>query len=951
MFYKLIEQKRDEWLRSELCSVRGLLAYIESTGKMRDAQVEAIKTYLFLKIACNNRPLWKLFAEGKFNSLNIDSVRGTSAALVELKHNPAAAALLEYACLKDKKGKQLSSALENHILSHAADIDCEQAFKEIFYGVSYTDYLFSLPMGAGKTYLMAAFIYLDLYFAQLEPGNPAFAHNFMVLAPSGLKSSIVPSLRSIRNFDPSWIIPEPTAAQLKRMIHFEVLDEQRSASKSNRVKNPNAQKLANLQPFDDLMGLVAITNAEKVILDRLDSTTDEELLSADERKKTYLANELRHIIGQIPNLAIIIDEVHHAADGEIKLRQVVNQWSQGGNCVGVLGFSGTPYLEKAENVVLGENFSIKNTDLSNVVYHYPLAQGIGNFLKVPTVKHVDEVSESIIRRGVQEFCDEYSNTVYHDGTCAKLAIYCGLIETLEETVYPIVAEVLAEKGINPASAILKYHGGNKVYAQVENAEYEFASLDTPMSKIRVVLLVQIGKEGWDCHSLTSVILPHEKSCPRNMVLQTCCRCLRQVQRSAQESALIWLNESNASILNKQLMQRQNISLHEFCAKPVPKTRLINRYSRMDVLNVPPIDFYQLKVRYETLLLEDLVDTTTRLQKLEQVSAVEAKLVHAQDLEGRELALYEAEILTEAQTPITFVAWLHDIAKGSFSTLSISQLRQHEASLRMLYDKITARCEGGYDVLRPGYDHVQIKSLIRQAFVPVRDFVCREDVISTAASLLQINGLTSPVVAAESSIYYPAPDAVEQIVQADAAPQQIELTPEMQALMEQLKAMGGAVSFASQQHEERHRSYHYLPYHFDSRLEVEFFVRLLALQSLKDKKLEFYFNGDDSLTEFKIDCYHRHGNSWVYIGRYVPDFLILSRAPDGGVHKVIIIETKGEGFAAKHAKRRYFMETEFIRKNNERFGYARFDYLYLEDTQSMDSMLVKTHSAITSFFND
>ena len=38
-----------------------------------------------------------------------------------------------------------------------------QYFKKIFYDVNYTDYLFSLPMGAGKTYLMAAFIYLDLY--------------------------------------------------------------------------------------------------------------------------------------------------------------------------------------------------------------------------------------------------------------------------------------------------------------------------------------------------------------------------------------------------------------------------------------------------------------------------------------------------------------------------------------------------------------------------------------------------------------------------------------------------------------------------------------------------------------------------------------------------------------------------------------------------------------------
>ena len=101
--------------------------------------------------------------------------------------------------MKDKKGKQLAPELEKHIKQHADKLDYEALFKKIFYDVNYTDYLFSLPMGAGKTYLMAAFIYLDLYFAQNEPDNPAFAHNFMVMAPSGLKSSIVPSLKSIKN--------------------------------------------------------------------------------------------------------------------------------------------------------------------------------------------------------------------------------------------------------------------------------------------------------------------------------------------------------------------------------------------------------------------------------------------------------------------------------------------------------------------------------------------------------------------------------------------------------------------------------------------------------------------------------------------------------------------------------------------------------------------------------
>ena len=250
--------------------------------------------------------------------------------------------------MKDKGGNQLAPKLEQFIKQNADKIDYETAFKEIFYGVNYTDYLFSLPMGAGKTYLMAAFIYLDLYFAQNEPDNPAFAHNFMVMAPSGLKSSIVPSLKHIKEFDPSWIIPESKAAPLRKLIKFEILDEQKTANKSNRVKNPNAQKINNHQPLSDLMGLVAITNAEKVILDHYEVSLMPLFVSQQELYKIERANELREIIGKIPHLAIYIDEVHHAADGDIKLRQVINdEWAKSCTFNSVLGFSATPYLDKA----------------------------------------------------------------------------------------------------------------------------------------------------------------------------------------------------------------------------------------------------------------------------------------------------------------------------------------------------------------------------------------------------------------------------------------------------------------------------------------------------------------------------------------------------------------------------------------------------------------------------
>lgn len=209
MFYKLIQRKRDEWLSGESCPVKGVLRYIEEQGKMRDAQVDAIKTYLFLKIACGNKPLWQLFSEGDFLTVNTDNTPMTVRAREVLSTNKAAATLYEYSCLTNESGESISPALKAKIETTPGDIDFLKVFRDIFYGVEYSDYIFSLPMGAGKTYLMAAFIYLDLYFSGMEPDNPAFAQNFMILAPSGLKSSILPSIKTIQDFDPSWVLPEP----------------------------------------------------------------------------------------------------------------------------------------------------------------------------------------------------------------------------------------------------------------------------------------------------------------------------------------------------------------------------------------------------------------------------------------------------------------------------------------------------------------------------------------------------------------------------------------------------------------------------------------------------------------------------------------------------------------------------------------------------------------------
>lgn len=949
MFYKLIKKKCDEWINSSECPIYELIQYIQLRNKMRDAQIEAIKIYLFLKIACKNKPLWQLFSEGFFNSLDLNVMPLTIDERNYLNSNKAAAALLEYSFLKDKNGNQIAPELEKSVKKHDTGINCEAIFKKIFYNVNYADYLFSLPMGAGKTYLMAAFIYLDLYFAQNEPDNPAFAHNFMVLAPSGLKSSIIPSLRHIQEFNPTWIIPEPTASNLKRIIKFEILDEQKSAKKSNLVKNPNAQKINNHQPLEDLMGLVAITNAEKVILDRVGENAQESLFDKEELAKIRIANELRNMIGRIPHLSVFIDEVHHAADGEIKLRQVVEEWTKRHSFCGVLGFSGTPYLDKAEKVTLTDSFAIKNTDLSNVVYYYPLIQGVGNFLKVPEVKYADNDTETIVKNGVREFLDKYKDTVYANGTCAKLAIYCGQIETLEERVYPLVAHLLSEYGLIPAGTILKYHGGNKNYPQPEGSETEFASLDMPFSKVRIVLLVQIGKEGWDCKSLTGVILPQRGVCPTNMVLQTSCRCLRQVVKNGNESALIWLNKFNADTLNKQLKQQQNISLQELNQGKYKGAIQIERFSRMERQKVPPIDFYQLKVCYQTLITEEHPHTAEKLNNKNIFVESDAVLIHRQNLSGETLGHYLAK--KEEGESVTFHRWLYTIVKESFRTLDFGSLKTYEAVLENIFQRITLKDETGNIRYDNRYDQENIRSLIRKAFISKRDFSVKEEVVPCQASLLQIERLVSPFYVANDKPFFPSQEDVKAIVDWDANAQKKILSPEELALIEKMKKMGYAVPEPTDPHPERKQTYHYLPYRFDSGLEKEYFkdsiIPILMGQKLP---LEVYFNGDDTLTEFKIDCYKQIGKEWRYIGKYIPDFLLLSRNDDDSIHRIIIIETKGEGFSAKFANRKLFMETEFIRKNNEQFGYERFRFLYLEDTLSKSERERQTMNAIKDFFN-
>ena len=959
MLNNIIEKNKQIWLRSDSCPIKELLIYMRDKGALRDTQIEAIETYLYLKIEGENKPLWQLFSEGFFaNGTDLAALNINQTTRNYLSTHKNALALYNFARQPNGKTTLLPDLVQK-IIADPAALVYDQIIKNIFYGVEYADYLMSLPMGAGKTFLMAAFIYLDLYYAKNEPDNPAFAHNFLILIPSGLKSSIVPSLRSIEQFDPTWVIPDPAASELKRLLKFNILDEQKSSKRSNKARNPNAQKVNQILP--NPFGQVFVVNAEKVILDRLNLSKQLELIEKSEDEKDRFANELRNLIGKIPNLSLLIDEVHHAAKDDVKLRQVVNRWQKGGNITTVLGFSGTPYLASSEKIYIDDNSFFRFSQITNTVYYYPLVKAIQTFLKNPSVEIGYNLNRlQMIQAGVEDFQLRYENKVYGDGTIAKIAIDCSNIAALEEEVYPFLTAVL---NINP-SEILRFHRGNKLHPQPVGSEREFRSLDLPFSKKRYILLVQVGKEGWDCRSLTAVILSQKGDSPKNMVLQTSCRCLRQVDKGKVETAVIWLNDYNADVLNQQLRKEQQTSIEEL--NKLTKRGAVetaSRYSRMDFLELPPIDFYQLKVTYQS------VDTETEAFTQQKLDAL------LTGLDGLKTAVYiktttlgnldEGAVAVINQTGYaiaTFNQWLHIIARESFSDITTRQLHAFAAVLKRIFERITYE-ENGRRFWNELYDLYAINGRVRLAFNIKRELQTDAEIIPQEAHLLIVEKLKSTT---KSRHLYPNEIDTEKILRFDKSSTITHDESAVQTAYADMKAKMEAMGmefpltfeqFRQQQTNslavlKKDSTFHYLPYNFtQSGFEKEILQEILQLQNFTERGLELYYNGERGLTEFVITCFAKSGKYWKNIGRYTTDFLIIKRNPENAIHKALLIETKGEGFSNDpiFLQKKAFVQTKFLQQNNDKFGYERFDFLYLEDSHDIAQTITAVANKIDDFF--
>ncbi|MDI9356263.1 MAG: hypothetical protein QM536_04450, partial [Chitinophagaceae bacterium] len=268
-----------------------------------------------------------------------------------------------------------------------------------------------------------------------------------------------------------------------------------------------------------------------------------------------------------------------------------------------------------------------------------------------------------------------------------------------------------------------------------------------------------------------------------------------------------------------------------------------------------------------------------------------------------------------------------------------------------------------------YNHEKIQSEIRLAFHCKKEFETKSEIIPDTAKMLIVEKLES--IPFNNSLF-PDKEETKRILSMDEKNiEPIEQTDEdfhksyqlMVETMEQRGFGAFASSYTFDEHKKlnsltpaisaKNETLHYLPYNFfQSKFELKFLQEALTLKNIKENNLEMYYNGEKHLTDFRILCFAQKGTTWQRVGLYTPDFLVIKRK-NNVINKVLIIETKGSGYAEQKTfkLRKQFMETEFLKMNNGKFGYKKFEYLFLQDDAQFDDNLAKLNETLIEFFNN
>ncbi len=894
--FNLIENKASNWISQEKgrsqSVVGNLMKYIEKENKLREPQRQAIEVYLWLKFVGDNKKVSDIIRDG----LLYDEETARGYGNYHTFGSDFTTQFLNQ-FFQDNDVKKLHTQLVNDPKSEK--INWGKVLEELLHNYTYPNYLFSLPMGAGKTYLMACFIYLDLYFANLYKTDKRFAHNFIVLAPQASKTAILPSLQTIKNFNPEWILPSKEADRIKQIIQIEILDALSSQRKDKlQGNNPNLEKVNRISQTKKF-GMVFITNAEKVVLEKYDEKDlvyiDPNSLLYDEKKASDILklNELREKLSHTPFLGVILDEVHHSygvnsEQTEKRLRNAVNILDQHKNVVSVLGLSGTPYVR--HKVKIGNDEIVLN-QIQDIVYNYYLNQGIGRFLKIPEIKKVDVKEDLFIKQALTDFFDNF-DIKYGNGTKSKIVFYCPSIQVLNDKILPVIQEWYKKKRNGKEAEIFKFYtSDNKENKLPKDSLAIFNNLDKPYSDKRVILLVAIGTEGWDCKSLTAVVLPRQKT-TKNFVLQTTCRCLREVENASQERALIYLEKENYKTLDAELQENYDLHISDLKFNSQPQIVVNVREPKLGKLK-----YKQVETRYQILSKKAVSKNLNNFDftKIKDSYKYEERVIKGKIGKAGINAEVEEKGLELDKTDYLFNDFIYDLASATFGKFNENDLlAEHKKELETIFTKLQA--EFDWIAKNP---NLEINDVIKYLVAFLMDEIeYKKETITSDVEIELLEWQTKN----PSMALYTASGALAKFM-----PKITEHNKELyKKHPEDLRDEADSL-------DPNKISFNYVPYKMDSSFEINALSEMLKIGELAS--LEVYYNGykDNRLQSFYIQTPK---------GVYTPDFLILKRNGKK-IDKILIVETKGEIYYDEEFKQKeQFVKNDF-KKYNPNFTYVSF----------------------------
>lgn len=656
---------------------------------LRTPQFEALEMYVFVKEFLNNQKVKDMFADwakhkGKF---------------------------------ENREGFQIQKNRDGIFQGTFFDDMTEEVYNDVFdmlknQDQEYPNYIYALTMGTGKTILMATCIFYEFILASKFPKDSRFCHNALVFAPD---KTVLESLREIKTFDLAKVIPSEYVNFLVGNLKFHYLDD--TSTTLNTIDGSdfniiisNTQKIILKEVHKEKTAVDKLMNDSyeqmKLELEGMDDFTKELYGDLDSLKdeKEVTANQRFEKIIRLTQLGVYVDEAHHLFGTDLKsslsdtsketsLRYTINKIAQvlekrATKLVACYNYTGTPYVD--------------NRILPEVVYTYGLKEAISNgFLKQVEIQGYGNVkNEEFLRKILKDFFEYYGDNLY-EGLKPKIAIFGAEVAEVTNVIKPMVEGILNDMGID-LSTILVNVGDSTITK--DSDIMDFNNLDvvgTEGSKKQVILLVNKGREGWNCRSLFSVAL-YRSPKSKIFVLQSTMRCLRSIT-DCQQLAHVYLSQDNYEILDDELKKNFNVDIKSVSGKFVADK---NDYV---VKIVPPVKELHLEEITKTYELIERALTESgislKVDKIDQ-EKYKSKLTKKRGIDNR-FGPEVKEFVSDENKQYSKYLLIFEVARYlNESPLKIKKIFENSPSYDELVDLISKYNDVLYDEVIPSvFNHL------------------------------------------------------------------------------------------------------------------------------------------------------------------------------------------------------------------------------------------------------